>query len=116
MPTGRKFNSCIQGRLAILMKDIHNIAIRAKEQRREEWHCKSVTNNDPARVKTLPDESRKDSQPSVLPLCKLMEGVLMRSFMQYSKMLSAIQRFPEILLIDATHKNNARGCLILWLI
>ena len=43
---------------AILMKDIHNIATRAKQQKREVNG--TVTNSDPVRVKSLADWIKKE--------------------------------------------------------
>ena len=55
------------------MKDIHNIATKAKQQKREDNG--TISKKDPARVKSLADE----------------DGVLMGFFMQDSEMLSAFQ-------------------------
>ena len=92
---------------AILMKDIHNIATRAKEQRREDNG--TVSNSDPARVKSLADWIKKEYPTLHTTFVQDDDGVLMGFFMQDSEMLSAFQRFPEVLLIDATHKTNDQG-------
>ena len=92
---------------AILMKDIHNIATRAKQQKREVNG--TVSNSDPVRVKSLADWIKKEYPALHTTFVQDDEGTLMGIFMQDSEMLSAFQRFPEVLLIDVTHKTNDQG-------
>ena len=92
---------------AILMKDIHNIATRFKHQKRGD-NC-TVSNTDPARVKGLADWIKKEFPALHTTFVQDEDGGLMGIFFQDSEMLSAFGRFPEVLLIDGTHKTNDQG-------
>ena len=94
---------------AILMKDIHNIATRFKHQKRGDNG--TVSNTDPARVKGLADWIKKEFPALYTTFVQDEDGVLMGIFFQDSEMLSAFEWFPEVLLIDGTHKTNDQACI-----
>ena len=92
---------------AILMKDIHNIATRAKQQKKVD--SGTTTCSSPDRVKNLSEWIKSQFPALHTTFVQDEEGVVLGIFMQDNEMCSAFDRFPEVLLIDATHKTNDQG-------
>ena len=83
----------------LLKSDIHNIATRAKQQ---------DSQPDRNAVEDLAGWI-KQSYPTMTSHVVRNENVVTGIYLQDPQMKSAFNRFPEVLLVDATHKTNDRG-------
>ena len=92
----------------ILMKDIHNIASRAKEQ-----ESKSCTSSP---VQGLADWIKAEYPALKTHYVKDSNDIITGIFFQDPQMESAFQRFPEVILADATHKTNDQGMVLYTLL
>ena len=92
---------------AILMSDIHNIAKRAKTDAPDEAQ---MSFNE---VQGLA-EWLKSTYPSMVAhfVKNDSDTTISGIFLQDPQMKSSFSRFPEVLLVDATHKTNDRGMVL----
>ena len=94
-------------RKILLMGDIHNIAARAKQPSKTQ----SITNGELSEVENLVDWIKED-HPNLQTHFMKDENVITGIFFQDPEMKAAFSRFPEVLLVDATHKTNDRGMIL----
>ena len=92
---------------AILMSDIHNIAARAKTDAPNETQMSSNE------VQGLA-EWLKNTYPSMVAHFVKNDGesTISGIYLQNPQMKSSLSQFPEVFLVDATHKTNDRGMVL----
>ena len=90
----------------LLMGDIHNIAARSKHSLRSQPHMGTDTN-----VQELVDWI-KEAFPNLNTHFMKEDKVVTGIFFQDPEMKAAFSRFPEVLLVGATHKTNDRGMIL----
>ena len=81
----------------LVMKDIHNIAGRVKSA--SSSHQSTCDAKDLARW-------IKDDYPQLATEFIVLDGQMIGLFMQDPQMKSSFHRFPEVLMVDATHKTS----------